>query len=101
MTYEVGFKLLVRPADDGLKEHLAHVMDELVDLEESDDRVQDVDMSATLTSGEVTITMAVGVDRLEAVHAAGGSTPSWDEALAPGKFRVDVREATQRPLTSA
>ncbi|MGY6501656.1 MAG: hypothetical protein ACXIVQ_12310 [Acidimicrobiales bacterium] len=83
----------VTGADDvvaDLDAHLDDVMDELVNAEESNDDISDADMSATLSTGEVSFSLVVTAADFDeagpkglavirtAIHAAGGHTHGWE-----------------------
>jgi hypothetical protein len=82
----------VRGGSD-LDAHTDLVMDELLNLEECDPNLHDADVSATLTDQQVSITIVALGDTFEtahdiaatairtAIHAAGGSTPSWEQPV--------------------
>lgn len=107
MKIRVGIAYDVRdggelPDPDALADHLADVMDALMEL----DRITDPDVSATLTQGHVEVTLVldapdelaaveVGVAAVRrAIHAAGGTT-RW--AVAGGPARVTTENLELSP----
>lgn len=95
-----------------LEEHLDQVVDELMTLEEGDERLSDADLSASLAVGDVELSIVVEAANTDeanqigagtircAIHAAGGATPGWDNAQA-STWALDVAETTQRKLDLA
>lgn len=95
--YEIAVRGRFLDLDDGavspsvLDEHLQDITDELLSLEEGDEALFDVDVSAKLATGEVEFSIVVeaetplgaarkGSSAIRcAVHAAGGHTPGWAE----------------------
>lgn len=72
---------------DELDQHTDEVMEQLLLLES--DTITDSDVSATLTTGEVSVSIAAAAETYDealecadacirsAIHAAGGHTPNW------------------------
>jgi hypothetical protein len=66
------------------------LMDQLLDIEESDSAIEDPDLTATLSTGIVQISMFIEADDLpdagqklvstvrHAIHAIGDGTPGWE-----------------------
>jgi hypothetical protein len=92
-----------------LEQHFEEVMEQLVGLEEGDERITDSDLSARLATGEVEISVVVEAENTDeagtignsaircAVHAAGGHTPGWEE-ISTATWELEVEESTQKKL---
>lgn len=94
-------------AAKALERHLDSVMEELLKLES--DTVSTSDISATLATGEVELSVVVRADNVAdgftvgmstircAVHAAGGYTPDWDDD-ADGGWVLEYESSRQKRL---
>lgn len=89
--------------------HLDDVMSHLIELEEADPRLSNADLSAKLSTGHTEISiaveapadeaMAVGMSAIRsAIHAAGGSTPAWDDEEPSAKWALEDAKSEQKPL---
>jgi hypothetical protein len=76
--------------ETSLEQHLDDLMNELLKLERCNLDIHDPSVGGTLTTGDVEIELTVDVPEDQAVqrtraiirtaiHAAGGSTPRWDD----------------------
>lgn len=87
-----------------LESHLEALMDALMELEQVDPLINDPDIGATLTTGEVEVCCYVALPSVEAmthaltfvrtaIHAAGDQTPGWETADVSGAFGYRARGA--------
>jgi hypothetical protein len=82
---------LPREQREIIQDHFADVADRLFELEETDDRLSNADLSVNLNEGRVEVGITVAADSLadasdigratirSAIHGAGGFTPDWEE----------------------
>lgn len=114
MTWRFAVTVVGASSDEAesvLEEHLEALTDELMKLESCNAEFHDPTVGGSLATGEVEIECLVDASGDEAValarpilrtaiHAAGGSTPSWDEK-GPGPAHVVEYEPEATELTYA
>lgn len=104
---DMGIKVDVTKADD-MDARLDQLLGALSDLEDADPQVSDIDLTATLTTGEVSITMYIDAQEIgeasqkliatvrAALHKIGESTPGWEHlARAVHEGCVNLRTLDQ------
>ncbi|MBW8484608.1 hypothetical protein [Actinomadura parmotrematis] len=88
---DLGIAVDIEGIDD-VQECVDELLEALADLEEADPAIVDVDVTATLTTGDVEVNMCVEASDLAeagqkllatvrgALHRIGGDTPGWEKA---------------------
>ncbi len=90
------------------------LMEQLLTIEDADPVIEDPDITATLSTGVVQVSMFLDVDDLgeaaqkllatvrHAIHAIGDGTPGWDRAAkAVQELCMAVRPVQDRELVDA
>jgi len=98
----------------GLEDRLDLVMEQLLAIEAVDDTIEDPDITASLVSGEVTVTMFLDAEDLAsaapklvattraAIHAVGDRTPGWEAYLRSVREEgIGVQPANGHELAEA
>ncbi|MBE1533285.1 hypothetical protein [Actinomadura algeriensis] len=110
---DLGINVDVGGVDD-MEARVEQFLDALAELEESDPAIQDVDITATLATGDITVNMCLRADDLAgagqkivatvrtSLHDIGDGTAGWEHlAQLVHEACMNVRASSVRELAGA